>query len=75
MVILMYGKEDTSFAAVANATYAADRFFYEKTGAMVHTITRDADVPTQAQSGLKSLYSIEGRLYYSRCINSCWRFL
>ena len=49
----------TSFAAVANATYAPDRFFYEKTGAMVHTITRDADVPTQAQSGLKSLYSMK----------------
>ena len=49
----------TSFAAIANATYAPDRFFYEKTGAMVHTITRDADVPTQAQSGLKSLYSMK----------------
>ena len=49
----------TSFAAIANATYAPDRFFYEKTGAMVHTITRDADVPTQAQSGIKSLYSMK----------------
>ena len=49
----------TSFAAIANAAYSADRFMYEKTGAMVHTITRDADVPTQAQSGTKSLYSLK----------------
>ena len=52
-------QRNTSFAAIANATYAPDRFFYEKTGAMVHTITRDADVPTQAQSGSKSLYSMK----------------
>jgi hypothetical protein len=49
----------TSFAAIANAAYFADRFFYGKIGTMVHTITRDTDVPTVAQSNHTSNYSIK----------------
>lgn len=49
----------TSFAAVANNDYSADRWIYQKTGAMVHTITRDTSVPTVAESGLKLPYSIK----------------
>lgn len=49
----------TSFAAIATGKYSADRFKYEKSGTMVHTITRSTDVPTQAQSEHKSNYSIK----------------
>jgi len=49
----------TSFAAITNATYNVDRFVYYKTGAMVHTVSRDNDVPTQAESGHKSNYSLK----------------
>lgn len=38
----------TTFTAIANATYFADRWKYEKSGAAVHTITRDTDVPATA---------------------------
>ena len=36
----------TSFAAIAANKYSADRFAYSKSGAMVHTITQEPDVPT-----------------------------
>jgi len=40
----------TSFAAVANGSYFADRFAYIKdTISCVHTFSRDTDVPTAAQ--------------------------
>ena len=42
----------TSFAAVAANTYTLDRWFYNKGGVMVHTITQDTDVPTVAQAGV-----------------------
>lgn len=41
----------TSFAAVVDGAFTLDRYRYVKTGAMVHTITQDTDVPTLAQSG------------------------
>jgi len=41
----------TSFAAIATGVYSLDRYRYIKTGAMVHTITQDTDVPSLAQSG------------------------
>lgn len=49
----------TSFAAAASGTYTADRWFYSKSGAMVHTITQDSSVPTLAQAGVKLPYSIK----------------
>ena len=49
----------TSFVAIANGTYTADRFSYHKVGDMVHTVSRDTDVPTQAESGHKSSYSLK----------------
>lgn len=39
----------TSFTSVANATVTADRFWYLKSGSMVHDITRDTDVPSNQQ--------------------------
>ena len=48
----------TSFAAAADATYTADRWKYQKSGAMVHTVSRSTDVPTQAESGHLSNYSL-----------------
>lgn len=41
----------TSFAAIADSTYSLDRIRYFKSGAMVHTVTQDTDVPTLAQAG------------------------
>jgi hypothetical protein len=40
----------TSFAAVTNGVYTLDRFIYNKFGAMVHTVSRDTDVPTLIES-------------------------
>ena len=42
----------TSFSAVASNAYTIDRWFYNKVGTMVHTITQDTDVPTVAQAGV-----------------------
>ncbi len=41
----------TSFAAIASGAYSLDRFRYSKSGAMVHTLTQDTDVPTLAEAG------------------------
>ncbi len=41
----------TSFSSVANGSYTLDRMQYNKIGGMVHTITRDTDVP--ASSGMQ----------------------
>lgn len=49
----------TSFAAVANGDYTADRIIYIKSGAMVHTITQSADVPTVAEAGRLFNYSMK----------------
>lgn len=49
----------TSYPSIANATRIADNFKYQKAGAVVHDVTRDTDVPTFAQSGHKSNYSIK----------------
>lgn len=48
----------TSFAAIANGAYAADRWLYNKVGAMVHTLSRSTDVPTVAQAGRLFNYSL-----------------
>lgn len=42
-----------SFAAIATATYSLDRWKYLKAGAVVHTITRDTDVPGAAAPTIK----------------------
>jgi hypothetical protein len=49
----------TSFAAIATSAYSADRFVYHKSGTMVHTVSRSTTVPTVAQSGHGSYYSIK----------------
>ncbi len=48
-----------SFAAIANGSYSLDRWLYEKSGAAVHTITQDADIPTQAQADDTGGFSIK----------------
>lgn len=48
----------TSFAAIANGAYSADRWAYAVVGVAVHTISRSTDVPTVAQSGMLVPYSI-----------------
>ena len=42
----------TSFAAVAANAYTLDRWYYNKSGLMAHTLTQDTDVPTVAQAGV-----------------------
>ena len=42
----------TSFAAVANNSYTADRWSYIKVGTMVHTVSKAADAPTVGQAGV-----------------------
>jgi len=49
----------TSFTAIVTGAYSADRWRYDLAGTAVHTISRDTDVPTQAESGHKSNYSIK----------------
>ena len=48
----------TSFVSPAAGVFTADRFEYSKTGAMVHTVSRSTDVPTVAESGHNSTYSL-----------------
>lgn len=43
-----YFQRNTTFAAVADSTYTADRWMYRKTGTMVHTVSRSTDVPSSA---------------------------
>ena len=50
-------QRNTSFATIADATYTADRWVYNKVGAAVHTISRSTDVPTVAQAGRLFNYS------------------
>ena len=57
-----FWQRGTSFAAIANATYSADRFQYVKTGTMVHTVSRDTDVPTTTQASAIFPYSYRANL-------------
>lgn len=43
-----FWQRNTTFTAIATATYFADRWKHNKVGATVATITRDTDVPTTA---------------------------
>lgn len=51
----------TSFVDIVSGDYHVDRWLYNKNAAMPlrHTISRDTDVPTQAESGHKSNYSLK----------------
>ena len=49
----------TSFPAIAINDYSADRWYYHKGGTMVHTVTRETDVPTVSESRHKSNYSLK----------------
>ena len=49
----------TSFAAIADSTYSLDRWRYNKSGATVHTVTQDTDVPTVAQAGRLFTHSMK----------------
>ncbi len=47
-----------TFTSIADSTFAPDRFQYNKTGTMVHDLLRSTDVPTQAEAGVRSNYSL-----------------
>jgi hypothetical protein len=57
-----FAQRGTSFAAIVDSAYSLDRFQYIKTGAMVHTISQDTDVPTLAESGIRSSSSLRMNL-------------
>ena len=50
--------EGTSFAAIANSTYFAEMWQYNKSGAMVHTVSQSSNVPTVAEAGRMIPYSV-----------------
>jgi hypothetical protein len=43
-------QRNTSFSAIANGAYSLDRWVYQKSGAMVHTLSQGTDTPTFAQA-------------------------
>ena len=49
----------TSFTGIGSWAYAADRWAYGDNSEAVHNITASTDVPTQAQSGITSQYSLK----------------
>jgi len=51
----------TSFAAAASGIFTVDRFAYIKSGTTtaVHTVSQSTDVPTYAESGFLSQYSLK----------------
>ena len=53
-----FWQRNTSFAAIANNIYHADRFHYIKTGVMVQTIARSTDVPTSSNSTYSLLSTV-----------------
>jgi hypothetical protein len=55
---LQYWPEGTSFAAAATGTYSAENWQYRKVGAMVHTLSRDTDVPSVGDAGYRIPYSL-----------------
>lgn len=52
-------QDGTSFATIATNVFISDMFQYQKNGAMVHTVSQSTDVPTEAESGIKSNYSLK----------------
>jgi hypothetical protein len=54
-----FWQRNTTFSIVNNTNlYTADRFFFQNTVANSVTVTRSTDVPTVAQSGFQSSYSL-----------------
>jgi hypothetical protein len=53
-----FWQRGTSFAAIANNTYHADRFHYIKTGAMIQTIARSTDIPSTSSSTYSLLSTV-----------------
>jgi hypothetical protein len=52
----------TSFAAIADGAYSADRWKYHKVGAMVHTLSLSTDTPTAAEAGRAFAHSLRATL-------------
>lgn len=51
---MLVSQRGASFAAITDGAYSLDRWEYQKSGAMVHTITQEADAPgTQFTQSLK----------------------
>lgn len=51
-------QRNTTFTSIANGANCADRFQYVEVGASVHDAIRSTDVPTLAESGFQSTYSL-----------------
>ncbi len=48
----------TSFIGLTGVTFCCDRFYYSRTGSMVHDVSRSTDVPSFAQAGRLFNYSV-----------------
>ncbi len=48
----------TSFVGLTGVTFCCDRFYYSRTGLMVHDVSRSTDVPSFAQAGRLFNYSV-----------------
>jgi hypothetical protein len=46
------------FAGAASGTYTADRWVYQKSGAMVHDVAQSTNVPTVAEAGVAFNFSL-----------------
>jgi hypothetical protein len=53
----VWQRTNADTASIANLAYHADRWQYQKNGAVVHTSKRSATVPTAAESGVTQRYS------------------
>jgi hypothetical protein len=69
-----YWQRGASFTSIAN-TYSADRFLYTKAGTAVQNITRDADVPTLAQSGFTFPYSLKSTVTTAQAVIAAGDFV
>jgi len=48
----------TSFVGLTGVTFCCDRFYYSRSGSMVHDVSRSTDVPSFAQAGRLFNYSV-----------------
>jgi hypothetical protein len=55
-------QRQVTFLSPANGTYTLDRWKYEKTATVTHSVTQDTDAPTLAQSGYNFKYSLRAAL-------------
>lgn len=56
---MQIAQRGTSFVALAANNYTLDRWTYQKSGSMVHTVSQSSDGPTDTQSGYQFVNSLD----------------